>query len=735
MTLALIAIAGIVTPLGLYEALVPLGETPTQFQYVRDTSPMGYGTPPRSSLGFSRKCGSRLPERCPGSETIITFSKNGSHDIADLPFGYDTHIPQSVVDLYSSGTSEKGTTVSNIFDIQWRQYYSRQDDRINNGSRFLAGSFRQVQSMVLDDAVGSVEGLIVDVKNGGIGFRNHTAPVGFGHGATWTEELLFIEPETQCVDTNLTLDFGIKDFVPDNFTGQLLIHDLRLTDRGGLVNLKKKYPFYNRDDIQANPDLRGRAYAAAWMTNALTMAYFNITRPAPNPFSYLNSSIGSAFPLEPEDTDYAFDALTISADWHSFLNLYAVYNTTRPPNPFGITSGNFTDIDTICRGAGSEDIANITNIAVSCGLVYGAPRRRDGSPSLNFDMGSEWTIPLYSCATAVKGTVKTVDLQMNGTRVLDNLKVLALHDKSYSSPADLPLWGVEDSGMAFSSVHPLWGIVSPSSEGRQNLSTVRKQSLYLPGFTSGTSIAYDLKSVQNLPGVEFYSDAMPYGFGIGIHMASKNRVTDYSGRSNMAMYAKWQDLSRKPESTARIINLLWTDIAANSVVGTRDVLGPAAAAGSAVGADRDKELEALRIPVRPIVRRIRYRYAFAVPAFVVAFLTLLICTATVVAWVLGRCSVKTMRRHLELSSTGRLLTTLLYAEDCDLKIKRKEWVKGVGGWEVDLSGEAPVGRGRGGGGGSGSGSGDGDGKGEKESLVSGSGSGVGGGNGLRTPME
>lgn len=56
---ALVAIAAIVTPLGLYDAIVPgkvMREVP--FAYLEDDSPLGLGTPQQGSdIWFSRSCG------------------------------------------------------------------------------------------------------------------------------------------------------------------------------------------------------------------------------------------------------------------------------------------------------------------------------------------------------------------------------------------------------------------------------------------------------------------------------------------------------------------------------------------------------------------------------------------------------------------------------------------------------------------------------------------------------
>src|SRR5437764_13557078 len=69
---ALIAIAGVVTPLGLYDALGPANSVAAPFSYAKDASPFGTATPLRSNLSFSRKCSSghgllQGPAHCPYS--------------------------------------------------------------------------------------------------------------------------------------------------------------------------------------------------------------------------------------------------------------------------------------------------------------------------------------------------------------------------------------------------------------------------------------------------------------------------------------------------------------------------------------------------------------------------------------------------------------------------------------------------------------------------------------------
>src|SRR5436853_4055586 len=95
---------------------------------------------------------------------------------------YDSHIPQYVIDLFESGLSTMNKSISSIFDIQWRSYtWSRSNNKpgalvVDNGTAYPVGSFPMASSLLLNNAILLAEGLIVDIKNDGIGFRNHSAP-------------------------------------------------------------------------------------------------------------------------------------------------------------------------------------------------------------------------------------------------------------------------------------------------------------------------------------------------------------------------------------------------------------------------------------------------------------------------------------------------------------------------------------------------------------------------------
>ncbi|KAH6666926.1 hypothetical protein B0J14DRAFT_192364 [Halenospora varia] len=685
----LIGLAGIVTPLGLYQTLVEEKNVQTPFKYLSDESPFGVGTPPRSNYSLTRSClGPQMLNPCPFTDTVsIGVLDSTGKGTFDFPYGYDINVPPVLKEIYSSGTGDD-TTVSNYFDIQWRRYVTTRNERYNNGSTTIIGAFRLFDSMVLRNSYEAFEGVIVDTKHGGIGFRNHTIPPAFKYGAAWTEDILFIEPETVCVDTNITLDYTMS--TEQNLS--ISIVDLVLTDRGGFTNLNQTFPEADISDKQKNPDLWMRAYKAAWMTNTFSMLYYNVTtmrNGTTKPFSYLNTKIGKTFAVPYSGVPMTYDALQSDSTFQSHLKLsskidnatvFSPADVMNATNPFNIQYRNFSSIGVLCSGAGNADFANITNILVSCGLIHGVPQRQDAGSSMVFDSGSKWSQPLYSCASAVKATVKTVSFTYNGTTdSLKNLNITHIQNKVYKDEASKPLWGVEDTGNAYriGQLPLIWGLISPKYENHPNVSSVRQESLYLPGLGAYGDFLGRLSS-RNMPGSDFYSGAIGEAYSV---TATNMGALDYSGDGNMAMWVRWQNLTKSVSTAAIIPNLIWTDYAAAAVVGTKGVLGPGNAA--------NKNLVAL--PVTPTTMQIRYHYAFGIPAFLTGFLLILSIIACLIVICFGRGSVGRLKVHLHQTSPGRILTTFLYPSMHGMDMKTNEWKKKMAKKSVDLSGEYPVG--------------------------------------------
>lgn len=167
----------------------------------------------------------------------------------------------------------------------------------------------------------------MDIRHGGVGYRNHSLPVGLKHGATWSEDLTWIEPVTECVNTNLSIGFSLSS------SGAPV--GGYLTDKGGFSNLTKDEPHPGRWGDNQSPDLRARAHRAAWFHNRLNMIYFNLTKNgsrSDGPAS-INTFIGKKFALEgsspyPKYLQMELDAIRISSIESHYLGLNS--SITRP---------------------------------------------------------------------------------------------------------------------------------------------------------------------------------------------------------------------------------------------------------------------------------------------------------------------------------------------------------------------------------------------------------------------
>lgn len=185
----------------------------------------------RPENGVNRICNSWYQwQDCPGSSY-------NAPDGDDYYYGQkivNTTIPQITADAFRSGTVH--STIAGPLDIQFRQYYPRFDGYVDGRAAQILGNFAPLQSFMLEADFHPIEGVIVDTVNGGIGLRNHTVPVGLSLGATWSEDILFVEPVTSCTATNLSIHFKIaEDKIYDTMDGFL-------QDDGGFAHLSGDPP-------------------------------------------------------------------------------------------------------------------------------------------------------------------------------------------------------------------------------------------------------------------------------------------------------------------------------------------------------------------------------------------------------------------------------------------------------------------------------------------------------------
>jgi hypothetical protein len=506
----LVAVAGIALPIGLGETVGRGSLVNVTFEYATDPSIFGGQTPLRDGYKPSRACDhSHRP--CPGVNPRDFELVNETYDPFDST-RYKSYVVQSIVDTFGSGTRGHGDLRVNPFEIQFRQYMTfATDGKSALRSTNVTGDFFMLDSVLFGDKLDLREGVIIDGINGGIGFRNHTVPVGPStkFGATWTEELLWIEPETVCADTNWTIEYSMQ-LTP--LSPYLLdqSRDLALLNRGGFEDPREaSFPWYDKTNPQSNADLNGRAHMAAWMfglriSQLLSLNTSNSSKGTKYNVSF-DSELLNMTILSQALTQFGSSGLFLGYLWEpevaqdgsAIPQIFGydngstfVVNGTGGPTPIsnatlmnettyqsspGISNRpvlnnlttNFTFADsrrvfesiypeaipltsivTICRGFEPQDAPDINRIAVSCGFMFTPPQIVKGNVSA-YDMDQRWNQSVQVCASAPRAIIKEVSFLYNKTgqqSILSDLRVTKTQPKTYSSEKDMPHWGVENPG-------------------------------------------------------------------------------------------------------------------------------------------------------------------------------------------------------------------------------------------------------------------------------------------------
>ena len=284
---------------------------------------------------------------------------------------------------------------------------------------------------------------------------------------------------------------------------------------------------------------------------------------------------------------------------------------------------------------------------------------------------------------------------------------LPVSRRTYDQESDKPLWAVENTEAPISGLAPLWGSVSDDAERRNGMAYIKREHIYLPGYVSGemTDISY-----QNLAGVDFYRGALGSAYAVKGSGGGLGGRQDYSGSADFAMFALWQELSRTPTSAAKIINLIWTDVSANAVVGTRSWLTrkPTSAGSSTNPGMHSAKRDSIRpskretttavfedntsatVPVTIYHDRIRYHWYFAIPAFVACLVAGLLFVSALLMLIFGQ--VKRLRQYMFQLSAGRLLGNFIYPDECHPLAPTAVWRKSVGTKRVKVGVYTPEAR-------------------------------------------
>ncbi|KAI4162433.1 MAG: hypothetical protein LQ342_003999 [Letrouitia transgressa] len=544
--------------------------------------------------------------------------------------------------------------------------------QIDAGKPYSRGSYRNIDSLVLNNKIEAIEGLIVNTLDGGVGLRNHTVPSDLEYGGQWTEDLTWIEPITSCVDTNLTFRFlSIDPLV--NFTTAYLV------DNGGFSEISTEYPYPGLWNDTQNPDLQARAYKGAWMSNALTAVFLNVTYPGNH--GPWNSTKGAEFPISRSDLIDPYkpqlNRIQLSTIDGGYLPMNLRSTDVRDLNlssaalaKFSITTDNFTDSQVLCPGFGGGDIANITNVMIACGYLYGVPQRTDGVDALVYEPGKNWTQNLYICASGIQASVKTVGFSVNGSSSLTDLQIISLEEKRYLDNQSIPLWAVEKSNFTISEVNPLWGMVHNRYENLEGLSTLRAKKFWLPAVFNQYYNS-PIQSSDSLASSSAFASAIAFVYGSSTGGSTTTEGPEYTGFFNIALGRLWSSRSRSSTTASDIVNLIYTDIISSAVVGTKSAIRK-----SSMGAAPKTPNTLSR--VTEFTRQVQYNWLYGIPAAIIIAATVFAALLVFLMWIISRFSISYLRELLNQTSTGRLVTNVLHPRLSKAKAPTSQWVDDVG---------------------------------------------------------
>jgi len=266
---SLLVIVSATTPLGLY-ATVTERRSEVFFTYAKDESPIGKATPLHHDYGINRVCGSWFYKGCLSDQNEYLFTENDStlsvQQLQNATKSISTSVALNITQVFGDSSTEGNSTIASALDIYYRSFINYNNKTqpgeqehtrwFDEGRPRTQGRLNYFQSFISNDELKAIDGLVVSTQDDpGIAFRNHTLPPSSTTGYTWTEDLLWLEPQTACTDLNITYEYTIPS--PD-VTNEVPM--AKLVDRGGIVNLPAEYPVLDLNDTQSDPQLLARSW-------------------------------------------------------------------------------------------------------------------------------------------------------------------------------------------------------------------------------------------------------------------------------------------------------------------------------------------------------------------------------------------------------------------------------------------------------------------------------------------
>ncbi|USW57257.1 hypothetical protein Slin15195_G105760 [Septoria linicola] len=684
LTTLLLAIAAVVTPLGLHSTLRNTELDDVRFEYSRDTSAMGLAT--QSRAGYNND---------DGVEVYNNDTGTGMRTVPDRDDAFiTTTIPLDISNVFKSA--------DNANDNQTKPNPDSTHVWLDHGKPRTQGRFQYYQQFFLENRTRAIEGLIISTQDTpGIGLRNHTLPPASEYGYTWKERILWLKPVTQCTSLNLTYEYMIPP--PD---GQYYALNQSIVNRGGFICLPELTPILDLNGTQSDPRYLNRAHAAAVLTNIFLAKYLKQNRT----ILKLNTRYSLGDYQDPESFT-TWDASAPEPNrlyFSSFRSLDLAANTSNPslpgPTLTSLKASNHSNIgdrvvtiDPLVKGYDRGDSADITIAGASGGLMLGIGTQIDEegnslpeSDAAQLNPGSMWSQPLFACMSGVAASVKEVTFQLNGTNTLDNLVVQSVEQVLYASEDDFPIWAMEQTNRNISQVSPFWGMISQEAANTADVATARQASFRLPASSTSVFGGYALSSADDaVAGAKASLAAIQDIYTAGDSNKFIPGSQDYTGGNNYLLYRQWQKLLGDPTTAGRVIDLIWTDLMANYLVSARSTLSTTQD-DLATRRDESSILYANR-PASQFSIGISYDWRHAIPALLFVCVYVGLLAWGLIMFMTRGLSITILRFMLNQTAAGRSITTERYHATSDLDVTRTAVWARIRGDEMVRVGKDSVG--------------------------------------------
>lgn len=393
-------------------------------------------------------------------------------------------------------------------------------------------------------------------------------------------------------------------------------------------------------------------------------------------------------------------SMPMSYSWNSTLGGYNLDDNPLIPNPHNTTGDSLLDMKKYCVGALGGDQVNISRLDIGLGFVAGPAVMLNQSDPSNTSSTATWERPYYVCSGATRLSIKTLRFRYNGTKepALNDMEILGIEDKKYSSEGEMPIWGFETARWNatttwnLSSIDPLWGIVSSADPSNKDVTTIQAEGFYLPA-SYQTTDSFGWELVNNYrdytPGTSGPSVAWRKVLPASLDSFDKDPYTD----NDLEKQRFITSMMANATSTSRLMRLMWTDMASNLLVGTRGLHEARYQPTQSQRLGRRDDLTGLeslpdgQYPVYQRVRRIRYHWVYGIPAFICMILIMAVLMVALLAILCGRATVTRLKWYMFNTSSGRLLASFAYPDvGSDKSIETKEWLERVGKRPVMVSG-------------------------------------------------